>query len=176
LIAAAEKMEGECIAVVLNCEDMSQRYRSCISMFESAFNETKIKRRLFSRHHDSFSKFVEGGLQPVLSGLLDDIDVEYYPSEEIKVHADMVWDHLEVPIVFGQKVGEILIKDPNNKVLSQHPIYSQRDVLPTFSYKCKKNMIAIKQFIHHYKPWIGLIVGFLILLLPYYLHGKRKPT
>ncbi|MBM3207499.1 MAG: D-alanyl-D-alanine carboxypeptidase [Chlamydiae bacterium] len=174
LIAAAEKDGRRVIAVVLNCEDMNQRYRSCISLFDTAFNEIKVKRRLFSKDHDFFSTSIEGGLQPVLSGLIRDIEFEYYPSEEVGVVADIYWDALDLPITSGQKVGHIIVKDQNQKQILKESIYSKREVNPTFSYKSKKIMNQMMMILNQNKTYIAFLLGVIILVLTFFQLGKRK--
>lgn len=173
LVAAAEKDGRRLIAVALNCEDMSQRYRSCISMFEAAFSEQKVERKLFSKDHDSFTCTIEGAKTPLVAVLSKDLIVEYFPSEESKLDAKLSWQKLELPIAENQVVGKITIRDARGTVVALEPIFSKTSVDMTAKYKAGLYVDRLTKEVSKYKVWIGLLAGAVMISMGY-VHRRRS--
>lgn len=175
LVAAAEKDGRRVIAVVLNCEEMSQRYRSCVALFEAAFNELKVERKLFSQQHDSFTLSVKGAKEPIEAMLLKDVIAEYYPSEEKQLQAKLHWETLTLPVLSGQKVGELQIVDAKGKMVLQEALVAKRDVAPTLSYQIGQGVAFVAEMLGKQKLWIGLALGGSFVGLAYVmLHPKKQ--
>lgn len=176
LVAAAEKDGRRVIAVVLNCTDMSQRYRSCINLFEAAFNEMKVKRKLFSQQHDAFTISLKGAESPLEAILQKDVIVEYYPSEESKLHAKLRWAHVNLPVAQGDVVGEMQILNDKGVVVLSEPLFAKKDVAPTVSYKVGKCISFASVVMRTYRHWIGLSLGLTFVALAYALKPRKKKS
>jgi D-alanyl-D-alanine carboxypeptidase (penicillin-binding protein 5/6) len=174
LVAAAEKEGRRVIAVVLNCEEMSQHYRSCISLFEAAFNEAKVERKLFSQQHDFFSFPMKGAKDSIEAMLQKDVILEYYPSEEQALQAKLHWDPVSLPIAAGQRVGEIRIIDEKGKIVLRESLLSKRDVSPTLSYQVSEGFSTAANAAGRHKLWIGLALGGAFVGLAYVLRSKKQ--
>lgn len=175
LVAAAEKDGRRVIAVVLNCEEMSQRYRSCIALFEAAFNEPKVERKLFSQQHDYFTLNLKGAKEPIEAMLLNDVIVEYYPSEESQLQAKLDWIPTNLPIASGQRVGELQILDEKGMIVLRESLVAKRDITPTLSYQIKQGIDSMGKVLDKQKLWIGLALGGSFVGLAYVaLHPKKK--
>lgn len=174
LVAAAEKDGRRVIAVVLNCTDMSQRYRSCINLFEAAFNELKVERKLFSQQYDVFSVSLKGAEAPLEAILEKDVSVEYYPSEESKLHAKVRWGRMSLPIVQGDIVGEIQVLNEKGTIVLTEPLFAKKDVAATTSHKLSQGMSFAANVIRNQKHWIGLSLGLTFVFLAYAVKPKKK--
>jgi len=174
LVAAAEKDGRRVIAVVLNCADMDQRYRSCINLFEAAFNEIKVERKLFSQQHDVFSVSLKGAEAPLEAILDKDVSVEYYPSEESKLHAKVRWGRVTLPIAQGAIVGEIQVLNEKGSIILSEPLFAKKEVAATTSHKVSQGMSFAANVIRNQKHWIGLSIGLTFVFLAYALKPKKK--
>src|SRR5205823_4074450 len=117
LVAAAEKEGRTLIAVLMGGEESTKRFKEAVQLFEAAFSEKKISRTLFTQAYDPFSLKVKGADQPLTAHLAEDLKIAYYPSEEPLFKAFLLWDRLSLPIMQGQKVGEIRIKTVQGELL-----------------------------------------------------------
>ena len=173
LVAAAEKDGRRVIAVVLNCQDMEQRYRSCITLFEAAFNEAKIDRKLFSKRHDFFSAIVKGAKTPIEAHLQRDVVIEYYPSEEVNLEAKLNWHKVSLPIAEGQVVGEIQVVDEGGEILFTEPLLAKKNVSPTIAHSISQYAVIAREVIYQKKHWIAVALGATFVMLAYALRRKK---
>ncbi|MCX6989808.1 MAG: D-alanyl-D-alanine carboxypeptidase [Chlamydiae bacterium] len=173
LVAAAEKDGRRVIAVVLNCQDMTERYRSCISLFEAAFNEVKVDRKLFSKMHDFFSATVKGAETPLEAHLQRDVVIEYYPSEEVNLEAKLEWYKVSLPIAQGQVVGEIQVLDENRKIVLTEPLLAKKNVSPTIAHIISQYAVIARVVIYQKRHWIAVAFGATFVMLAYALRRKK---
>ncbi len=138
LVAAAEHEGRVLIAVLLNGQDIYQRYRDAIGLFETAFSEVKTTRTLFTKEYDHFSIPIKGGKIPLEAALLEDLKITYYPSEEPNFKTVLHWNKSQMPIVKNQLVGEIRVISDTNILLKTAPIYASRDVPKTTWFRLKE--------------------------------------
>lgn len=174
LVAAAEKDGRRLIAVALNCDDAGQRYRSCITMFEAAFNEQKIERKLFSQNFDVFKREIPGAKTCLQADLKNDVVVEYYPSEEPKFDPSLYWNELVLPIKQGDIVGEIQITDQHHRLIRVEPIFARFTVAPTISHQVREHLSYIGSKMNDHKDLIGAAIGLLFILFAFALRPRRK--
>ncbi|MCX6987876.1 MAG: D-alanyl-D-alanine carboxypeptidase [Chlamydiae bacterium] len=167
LVAAAENGGRKVIAVVLNCTDSTQRYRSCIDLFEAAFNEVKVERKLFSKEYDSFFCILDGATSRLEGVLLRDISLEYYPSEASELSATCHWYKKELPIKKGDQVGEIQVMNASGKCLLTEAVLAKNHVEPTISYQFMSSATDVLFFVKKHKQYIGAILGLAVLLISY---------
>jgi len=173
LVAAAEKDGRRIIAVVLNCKDMTERYRSCISLFEAAFNEVKVDRKLFSKMHDFFSASVKGAETPLEAYLQRDVIIEYYPSEEVKLEAKLHWNKVSLPIAQGQVVGEIQVLDDSGRIIFTEALLAKKNVAPTISHIISQYAVIAREVIYQKRHWIAVALGATFVMLAYALRRKK---
>lgn len=176
LVAAAENEGRRVIAVALNCEDSGQRYRSCIAMFEAAFNEQKMDRKLFAKETDTFRKQVLGGKVPLQAHLLNDVIIDYYPSEEPSLQAGLIWYDMTLPIRNGDIVGEIKITSLEGKILRVDPIFAKDEVLPTVSHQTRLYLSLAKSWVTLHKELLGGLLGGCFLVVAVGLRPRRRTS
>ncbi|NDD57777.1 MAG: D-alanyl-D-alanine carboxypeptidase [Chlamydiae bacterium] len=174
LVASAEKGDRKLVAVVLNAEDSSARYRDCISMFEKAFNEKKVQRKLFSKEHDIFRFHVHGAKNTLEAVLEKDVVFNYYPSEERKLDAKIRWFPQNLPIKQGEIVGEVHVKNDKGNVVLVESVFAKNMVQPTLSFVVQKKIEKIGTELYRHKRTIAIGVGSSFLACAQYIFYRKK--
>ncbi len=131
LVAVASKNGRKLIAVILGCTTSNESYRNAIQLFDAAFSETKILRKVFSEGDLTFKKKIEGGKKPLLASISNDVFIEYYPSEEPKLHTELIWDESVFPISQHEKVGVVTVYSDLGIQLAKVDIKAVADVEAT---------------------------------------------
>lgn len=176
LVAAAKEGERTLIAVLLYCGDSNQRFKDAIALFDAAFNEKKRVRTLLTKDHERFKRLVKGGKTPLEAALIEDIQIDYFPSEEPRLKGLLKWDLLKLPIEEGTKVGEIQLVDPQGILFKAVPLFAKQEVKAHFIAqvgniyelaKARKTLIV---------ALIGLsgIISGLIMIKSKYSRGKKE--
>ncbi len=135
IVAAAEHEGRTLIAVLMGYEDPNLRYRDAIALFEKAFKEKKAVRTLFTKQFDLFSVSIPKADKPLNAKLLEDIQLEYYPSEEPKLHSSVYWHPMTLPVEKGSCVGEIKILDEKETLILSAPIYAEDRIAKTLFFR-----------------------------------------
>ena len=136
-VAAAEDQGRVLVAVLLGCTKKEERYTDAIRLFETAFAEEKEDRCVFSRGH-CFPREIKGSQESLQAELLEDLSISYYPSEEPPLRAFIHCAVHPLPIVKGQKVGEIHLVDASNTLLQRKNLAAKAEVKETFFFRLKK--------------------------------------
>jgi D-alanyl-D-alanine carboxypeptidase (penicillin-binding protein 5/6) len=173
IVAAAQDVNRKLIVVLLGCERIEQRYKEAIALFEAGFNEMKVCRTLFSKGFDLFNCSTQGGKTALQAYLLQDIVLEYYPSEEPVFKTEVFWETPILPIFTGQMVGEMQIHSKEGKILVSAPLYAARDVEATFGHQVKLAWNKVKNGIWENVTLIMTSLGILILAMTFYYTEKR---
>jgi len=92
LVAVAKDDNRELIAVLHKSPGSKQRYRDAISLFEAAFAEKKEERLLFKMEDTIFEQKLPGGNQSLLAQPKRDIILNFFPSEEVEIKSDLIWE------------------------------------------------------------------------------------
>ncbi len=174
LVAAAEDKQRKLIAVLLGCEHLDQRYRDAITLFETAFQEKKAERTLFSEEFDFFSTQVSGGKNGLQAGLGSDLIVAYYPSEGQIFHSKIFWDDQRLPIRKGEKVGEIAIYTDNEQLFTKAALYATNGVDPTLRYVLGLKCQAGKQMLYAHHSIVLSLIGCITLAGAFIFHAKIR--
>lgn len=129
LVAAAEDGERTLIAVVLGCDSQQQRFEDTIRLFDAAFREEKVTRRVLSAGPQSFACRPSSSRKKLTTRLAHDVTLSFYPSETPDLHGNLVWaTNLAPPIVEGSVVGEIQVLDAQNRVWTRAPLLAANTV------------------------------------------------
>jgi serine-type D-Ala-D-Ala carboxypeptidase (penicillin-binding protein 5/6) len=127
-VAAAESEGRTLIVVLLKTEERDDIFRDAKLLFETAFSEKKVRRKLLSAGPQKSSLTLKGVLQPIKTCLKDDIFIEYYPSEEPNIQCVLEWNKVSTPILKDQEVGQLVFKDSNGITLFTHSLLASEDV------------------------------------------------
>ncbi|MDX8431079.1 MAG: D-alanyl-D-alanine carboxypeptidase family protein [Candidatus Algichlamydia australiensis] len=126
-LVAAAKYEGRTlVAVVLGCDDNKSRYRDVIALFDTAFAEKKVSRKLYNRDENLFSKQMKKHL--IKARLKDDVSLSYFPAEEPDIQVKVKWKVDALPVYVGMKVGELQIRDNQKHVITTCDLLSESDI------------------------------------------------
>ncbi|MCB1067957.1 MAG: D-alanyl-D-alanine carboxypeptidase [Simkania sp.] len=159
-VGAAQQGDRILIAVLLECEDPKQKYRDAIRLFEAAFSQEEETRLLFNKDENYFTREIKKGKTPLRASLMENVLINYFPSEEPEISIELNWEQLELPIAAGEWVGEMHILDQNHKILEKAPLYATRDVK-------KKSFIAfvdgLKTGSLDFTPLRNVLIVFLLL-------------
>ena len=178
MVAAAKHRDRTLIAVLLGCEKIDQRYRDAVALFEAAFAEPKVSRKLFARGFDNFSLAVKGGKSILEASLSEDLTLEYYPSEESQFSASIRWQLPCLPIAPGQRVGEIQVVSAKGELLKKAPLFAIYSVESTFSHRCGIFFDKIKIALSGHVALILAVLGAVVIVACFYFfhypHQKRQ--
>ncbi|MBS0652785.1 MAG: D-alanyl-D-alanine carboxypeptidase [Verrucomicrobia bacterium] len=175
LVASAEDENRKLIAVLLGYEQLQERYKDAIALFEAAFNEPKVARTLFSKEFDLFSCAVKGGKKPLQAAIPADLVLSYYPSEEPQFNASIEWNALDLPIEPGKLVGQIRVTSiPKGKTLVQMPLFSTQLVEATLSYRLELAWQECKRAMGQKMGLLMGAMGIALISFSFYLFYPRR--
>ena len=132
LVAAARDQSRTLIAVVMGCQTSEERFQDTIRMFETAFNEVKIRKAVLSKTA-LFSREIKGAKDRLDAKVAHEVILEYFPSEEPEgLKTQVEWQLGRVPIQKGQKVGLVHWVDAQGTVWSTVDLIAEKEVRRTF--------------------------------------------
>jgi len=180
MVAAAKQEDRTVIVVLLGCEKIEQRYRDAIALFEAAFAEQKVSRKLFASGFDNFSRTMKGGKSLLEASLSEDLTLEYYPSEEPQFTTSIHWQVPSLPIEPGQQVGEIRVASSQGALLKKAPLFAIYSVESTFFHRCStfigKIQLAFSEHIAIILATLGAIVIGIGFAIFHYPHQKKQKS
>lgn len=128
IVAAAEDQGRKLIAVVMGAETTDARFKEAINLFETAFKEKKVVRTLFSKDSEVFTLKVKKAKNELKAHFLNDLTLEYFPSEEPELKAQLFWHKLSFPIKEGQLTGEVKVFDEKGQLVASQGLYAMHEV------------------------------------------------
>ncbi|MES2121381.1 MAG: D-alanyl-D-alanine carboxypeptidase family protein [Chlamydiota bacterium] len=172
LVASAENEERSLIAVLLSCEKLEDRYGDAIALFEAAFNEKKVSRTLFAKGFDVFTCAVAGGKGPLQAYLLSDVAISFFPSEEPTLKSVIEWDALTLPVSAGARVGQVLMRSQEGRLLASADLYAIRAVEPTFYFRVQTQMQAVRKGVREHVTLVLISLAALIFLATFFRYHR----
>lgn len=164
-VAAAVEGDRTLIAVLMNVKERKDIFRDAIRLFDAAFAQQKIEKKVIQSGFQKHSLEIEGADKLIRTYSLEDIALAYFPSEEPKMKAFLQWDQLRLPIKKGQKVGELQIKGENQEVLGVAALYAQEDVSSKWSFSVKEAFKGAGYKLFLIAAIITVILGAVYLVL-----------
>lgn len=125
------------IVILLSCPSSDHQYRDAIRLFDAAFEEKKVSRLLFNSADNAFECRFKGGKGRLRARLLEDISMEYFPSEEPEIKIELDWQRLPLPIEKGALVGQLRILNKEGALFSVHELYAAERLEQTAYAACK---------------------------------------
>lgn len=153
-IGAAESDGRTLIVVLLGYQDRNEMFQDAVMLFETAFNQPKVKRLFLKAGPQTFTWDIPKAASVLKTELQEELSLDYYPAEDPKAKCLLYWHPVPLPIVKGQTVGELQLADAQGKVLKSAPLIASEDVLLAWPYRWKT-----------FLPWIagGLISLFIAI-------------
>lgn len=168
LVAAATHEGRTLIAVLLKCSENTHRYRDAIKLFETAFAEKKITRKLFAKESDGFMHPIRGARSKLRATLKEDLILDYYLAEEPQFRAEIVWEKIELPIAKGSGVGRLRCVDSQENILIEKPLFA------TDAISKRTSAIVMDFYKVHQTLFLALLLGALVVLLLIYFVKKHN--
>lgn len=129
LIAAAENGNRSLILVLLGCDSLDRRFNDAIKIFETTFKEAKARKVVLKKGKKKAMYLVGREKKPIYADLKNDVNVEYYPSEEVPLEGVIAWKSLSLPISQGDVIGEILVREKQSQsILQKAPLFASQSV------------------------------------------------
>lgn len=138
VVAVAKEGDRTLIAALIKCKERNDLFADAKALFEAAFAEKKIQRCVVKAGPQKYTLQLEGASQPLTTYCTNEIQEEFYPSEEIAVKGVLNWRKLSLPIDKGQIVGELaIVTADSNKPLHAVPLYASERVEATWGHWLK---------------------------------------
>ncbi|MCH9630521.1 MAG: hypothetical protein S4CHLAM37_05220 [Chlamydiia bacterium] len=136
-VGAAKDMNRTLICVTLGCESYEEVFTDSIRMFDTAFIEKKLARKLLNAQDSLYTLPVKGAKEPLKAVLKDDLIYEYFPSEEEELSPSIVWNPVKMPFSVGEIVGAVQVKNERGDILLDEPLYVKENAIPSFGHRFK---------------------------------------
>jgi len=156
LTVQGEKNGRSLISVILQAKSGAVRFQETKKLFETAFQETKVKQTLIAEGPQLFSLNIEGGVDPLTTSTQKSLSLTYYPSEKPIMRCQLLWNKLSLPVNRGTEVGELVLY-ADNEIVQREKLYASNNVEATFFYTIKRHLSPMML--------IGLAIGFAALLI-----------
>jgi D-alanyl-D-alanine carboxypeptidase (penicillin-binding protein 5/6) len=128
LVVAAKDNNRTLIAVLMKCKERPTLFTDAIKLLDAAFNQPKVQKVVFKAGPQDFTLDIPGSATPVTTLLREDLNIEFYPSEEPKIKCLLYWHDLKLPIEKDQVVAEIKVQNESGNILESASLYSQEAV------------------------------------------------
>lgn len=129
LVAAAEQDGRTLIAAVFQETERGDRFKDSVRLFEKAFKEEKLRRRVLTAGLQAPRRKVQGANRELETVLVEDVYTEFYPSEACEIKAQLEWTLGELPIEAGHPVALLeLRRADNGHVLKAVPLLAHQRV------------------------------------------------
>jgi D-alanyl-D-alanine carboxypeptidase (penicillin-binding protein 5/6) len=171
LVGAARSEDRTLIAVLLGYQDRDQMFRDAIKLFDTAFNQPKIRRTFLKAGIQKFNLFLHQANQSLQTYLMEDLTLDYYPAEDPQPDCKLKWHVLTLPIKKDQNVGELYLFSKNGQLLKKTPILAWQDVQLKWPYNW---MTAFREFVHQYPflSWTTLIMLISLIMVSFWFLFK----
>lgn len=140
LVSLAKKNDRALIAVVLGLENGDQRYEDAKNLFDLAFKESKITKKLIDKNKCFLAK-IEGGAKILKGQLKEDFKIQYFPSEEVNIKTYIYWNNIKPPIKKGQIIASIEVKTADDQLINKDYLYATESVRRSFFFAIKQLFI-----------------------------------
>lgn len=165
MVAAARNNDRTVIAVLFGYINPLDRYRDAILLFDTVFNEEKIRRCLYRTIDTEFIKKIPGSIAELRAGIHKDVYIDYYPSETPKLTSELIWEKKSPPIYFNESVGKISVEDSISNWKMEIPLYATNNVHASYP-------LRVIQFIKFRWRLFCIIFGIICIFYSPYLRKK----
>lgn len=156
LVAVAEKEGRLLVACQFGCESREALYGDCIRLFEEAFAEKQIGKKMLKEGRHEMTVEILGKKRKVQAHLPQPVIYRYYPSEQESMKLRVAIDK-KMPILKGEKIGEIILENETKSVQQKFPIYAAEKI----QYSWQELLV---QFVRSKKVLIPLAI--VLVLVP----------
>lgn len=133
-VSAAKSGNRVLIAVLLKVKERAEIFSESIKLFEMAFSEKKVTDTILAQGPQAFTLNLKGAKKPVKTYTVESLALEYYPAEEPQYKAMVIWDKIALPVMQGQRVGELRLETSQGDTIRQVSLYAQNNVNSSWSH------------------------------------------
>lgn len=157
LIAVAQKEGRTLVACQFGCESREALYGDCIRLFDEAFAEKQLAKKVLNEGSYSLTVNILGKQRKIKAYLPEAVVYRYYPSEKEQVKFSISVDREKLPILKGEKIGYVALENERKTVLQTFPIFAEKRINFTLS-ELGWSFVKSKKFL--------VPVAILLLLVP----------
>lgn len=130
LVSAAEQDGRTLLAVLMRCPSADSMFEDARKVFQAAFAEELHQEVYLEKGQQQFKYKIEGVRKPLKTYLEESVTLQYYPSEKPQVKGTVYWHPPALPILKGDVVADLLLKDERGVVLREVPLKAYQKVAP----------------------------------------------
>ncbi len=127
LACAAVKDGRLLIAVYMYCSDRDQMFQQARAAFDQAFAQKAVERVVAASGQQPFQRKVDGAFSYLKTSIAKPLVVRYFPAEEPEIRCQLIWDKVELPIIAGDKVGDLMLL-VDNVCVEKAPLVAAYDL------------------------------------------------
>lgn len=105
LVAAAEFQKDTLIVVLLGAENPIARYVDAVKLFEFAFFQNKVKRKLLNAGLQNYMTKPIGAKKSIKTWIKEDVVIETFPGEDLDLEERVEFKPLSLPIKKYEPIG-----------------------------------------------------------------------
>lgn len=168
-IGAAKADGRTLIVVLLGYKDRTAIFQDAIQLFETAFNQPKVRRVYLKAGPQTFMQQLPHADRTLQTYLKDSLSLDYYPAEDPKAKCLLYWKPLTLPITKDQEVGELHLISAEGNVLKHVPLLAEEKVELDWPYRWFNRLPSLS--------WLfiaGLSLSLLGLLIAFWQKAHSK--
>jgi D-alanyl-D-alanine carboxypeptidase (penicillin-binding protein 5/6) len=127
LVAAARDKSRTLIAVLLKNEERQKMFADAIKLFEAAFSQTPIERKLVAKGLQPYETEIQGADRKLKTYASEDFSIHYFPAEEPLFQCFLSWHKLTLPIKEGEEVATLQFFE-GDKLAFEHPLFAVEEL------------------------------------------------
>lgn len=128
LVAAAQEGDRLLIAVLLNAKDRKEIFKEARALFEAAFSQPKVERLLVRAGDQKYQRQLEGVDQPLKTYVKREVAMAFYPAEEPKIAAKIVWQVTAPPVEKDAQVATLFLTSEDGAFSERVELYAKERI------------------------------------------------
>ncbi len=130
LVSAAECDGRTLLVVLMRCPTESSKFEDARKIFQMAFAEKICDEVYLEKGQQQFKYKIEGIRKPLKTYLEESATLQYYPSEKPQVKGTVYWHPPALPILKGDVVANLILKDERGTILKEIPLQAYQKIAP----------------------------------------------
>jgi D-alanyl-D-alanine carboxypeptidase len=158
--------DGRVVIIAVNkAENRLKLYDDCRKLFNAAFEEKKQSRILFNHEDSSFTAHLPWANKDLVAKLHEDCVLEFYPSEEREIVAEVNWHECNSPIGADRLVATLDVYSIDGEPIAQYELFSQESIGYKITYRVRLALNALIKVMasHPFLTFIGIVLIFLCI-------------
>ncbi len=164
-IGAARSEGRTLILVLLGYPNQSLLFKEAIQLFETAFNQPKVRHFYLKKGTQPFTQTLPDGEPSLTTYLAEDLSLDYYPAEDPEAKCFLYWHSLALPLSQDQIVGEVRLISGKGQILKTVPLLAERSV--------QRISFFHRLFSFYSSWWASLILGSVGAILIFFFVRKK---